>query len=167
MKKTLLFLLNICLLFSVCVNGVAAESSLADEIERTATISRYFDYDEGYYTIELVDITTSEARSAKGTFVKSGSKTVTKYNSDDEMLWKYTLYGTFHVNEGVSSVCTRADYSTVIEQNSWSFSGCSAYEVGNTAHGVGTAKNKALGFIVIETFDIDIIISCDAYGNLS
>ena len=68
--------------------------------------------------------------------------------------------------EGVSATCTNATYTQTINDGYWHFSDGNAYAENNVAHGLGTFKKKVL-FITLKTYNIDISVTCDAYGNLS
>lgn len=108
----------------------------------------------------------AEDNPSSTTFTRSGTKTVENRSDDDELLWQYKLTGTFTVVEGVSATCTNATYTQTINDGYWHFSDGNAYAENNVAHGLGTFKKKVL-FITLKTYNIDISVTCDAYGNLS
>ena len=115
-------------------------------------------------------LTVSAVRSVaeeKGvTSIVADSKEATFTNSDNMVEWRYTLHATFSYTYGVSSSCTSTYYTQNIYQGNWSFSNGSATKSGNTANGVGTFEKRFL-FIVINTVDVDLHISCDKYGVVS
>ncbi len=113
------------------------------------------------YTIDDQSITTL----ATSTTLSRG-KDVTYTDSNGNLEWKYTLTATFSYVSGVSSTCTKASYSQTINDSSWSFSDGSATKSGNTAYGKGTFKHKVL-FITTKTYNIDISMTCDKYGNVT
>lgn len=167
MKRIISTLLVISLIICLSITTFAKEniSILGTE---TASIEIIRQDDGGYIVIELVTVNNNSAFSTLSTtYTRTGSKTFTKYDSDDDLEWQYTLTGTFSVVSGVSATCTNATYTTNIEASKWSFSNGSATRSGNTAYGVGTFKYKLLGFIVTDTVDIDISITCNEYGTLS
>ena len=163
MKKALIsLLLIVAAVFSFTV------PAFADTYYATQTTEYIYTDDGGYIAIELVTYGKKQCGEDRSltSYTVNGDKNVSKYNSSNELIWRYTLYGTFSVENGVSAACTNASYDTVVNASSWSFSDCAATASGNTAYGVGTVKNKFL-FITLETVEIDISISCDVYGNLS
>lgn len=167
MKKTLVvILLSISIMSTLVMPLFAydAETQSSQSIVNTSTEYILLD-DGGYIKIELVVSDSPQTRAS--TFTKTGSKFVTNYDSDDNIIWQYTLTGSFLVESGVSATCTDSTYSTVSNSISWTFSNCSATRSGNEAFGVGTVKRKTLLLFVVETVDIDISIKCDVNGQLS
>lgn len=118
-----------------------------------------------YIEISPIRITENKTRSTTA-LTASGERDVTYYDSNDEIEWQYVLTATFTYEPGVSATCTRATYSNTINDNNWTFSNGAATKSGNMAYGVGTYVKKIL-FITVETYDINIDIMCDTYGNLS
>lgn len=96
----------------------------------------------------------------------SGNKDAIFKDSDGNIEWKYTLSASFSYVSGVSSTCTNCSYSTTTNDSSWTFSDGSATKSGNVATGKGKYVKKIL-FITVNTYNIDIHITCDTYGNLS
>lgn len=110
---------------------------------------------------------TKSTRSTKSTtYTKLGEKIVNLYDSKDNLQWTYTLTGTFKVNEGVSAVCTNSTYSSVIYEKSWSLSAHENSYSDNIAYGTAVYKRKVL-FITTNTYDIDVSIGCNIYGNIA
>lgn len=87
-------------------------------------------------------------------------------DGDGKLCWEYTLYGTFSYVYGTSSTCTKASYTQNIYDSGWDFSNGSATKSGNKAIGKGTFKKSFL-FVTIKTYDIDISLTCDIYGNVT
>lgn len=160
MKKTILCVFMVCcMLLSAVMPAFASDSLINDETTTTVIC-----LDDGYYIV--TKITSNPVISRSSTFTKTGSKVVTVYSGDDEVLCEYTLYGEFQVVSGVSAVCTSATYTQNIYAGGWTFSGGQATKSGATAYGVGKFTKKIL-FITTKEVDIDISFTCDVYGNIT
>lgn len=120
--------------------------------------------DGGY--IEISEVYNVKASVSRASHTKTGSKDVKYFDSNDELLWKYTLNATFTYEPGVSSTCTNASYSNNIYDNKWSFSNGATTKSGNTAYGAGLYIKKVL-LIKVDEVEIDVSITCDSNGNLS
>lgn len=131
---------------------------------------------DGYTTFLYSDgskLTISPAEydyTNKATY--TSTNTVTKHknayftDSSGNLEWEYTLYATFSYVEGVSATCTNTYYTQNIYENGWSFSDGAATASGNAARGTGTFVKKFL-FITTKTYNIDISLTCDIYGNVT
>jgi len=163
MKKTL-----IALFLVLTITSLFTVSAFADEAELKVTSStEYIPLPDGGYIVVVLNGGSAEAApGGNRSYTVNDSKSVMRYNADNDLIWQYTLYGTFSVEYGVSAVCTNATYSTVSNSSFWTFSDCSATASGNTAYGAGTVKDKFL-FITLETVIIDIHLTCDIYGHTS
>lgn len=102
-----------------------------------------------------------ESKGTTSTITRSKDATFT--NSNNVIEWKYTLHATFTYTYGVSSSCTSTYYSQNIYGGNWTFSDGSATKSGNVAHGVGKYEQKFL-FIVLNTVNVDLHLTCDIYG---
>ncbi len=100
------------------------------------------------------------------TFSKTGSKVYTLRNKDGDILWQFTVHGTFSVNSGVSATCTAASYSINIVDTAWENDSASASRSSNKAIGNATFVRKVL-FVTIETKSCTVTLTCDSNGNLS
>lgn len=167
MKKHIFsILLTLFLVFTSMLSSFAASNVIPNTSKSTATI--YLN-DGRYIVVTLItdDISSLSLNSRQSTsFTKIGNKFATCYDKNNNLEWKYTLSAEFSVVEGVSATCTNATYTQTIYASGWSFSNGNATKSGNTAYGAGTFKKKVL-FVTTNTVNIDINISCDAYGNLS
>ncbi|GEM_PF-479507 len=100
------------------------------------------------------------------TFTKTGSKTHTRRNADGDILFQFTIHGTFSVNSGVSATCTAASYSINIVEDAWQNETASASRSANKA--IGDAKFiRKLLFVTVDSATIQVILTCDSNGNLS
>ena len=115
-----------------------------------------------------ITVTTyEEAISIRAsTYTKKGACVYKLNNKSGEVLWQFTIQGTFSVMSGVSATCTNASYSYQIYADNWHYVGASAYYSGNSAYGNAEFNRKLLG-ITIETETCSLVLSCDANGNLS
>lgn len=100
------------------------------------------------------------------TFTKTGSKVYTLRNKNGDILWKFTVKGTFSVNSGVSATCTASSYSINIVDTAWENESASASRSGNKAIGKATFVRKVL-FVTIESKSCTVTLTCDSNGNLS
>lgn len=127
----------------------------------------------GYYEDEqfaendfyiVVTFTESEdVFRASGT--KTGSKTITGYNDDNEKLWDATIHCSFSYT-GSSATCTAASITYNEYSSKWKITSATTTRSGNTATGNITAKKYVLG-IPVQTVEETISITCSADGTLS
>lgn len=158
----------VCLLFMLLISTnskvSACENNLLDDFTLVTKDTEYFEdgsyivYETLEQKIDVVLLSTS--------YSKTGKRHVTRYDSNNNVQWIYTLSAEYRIEEGISVTCTKADYSTTINNSSWTFSNGSATYSGNTAYGKGKFTHK-VWFITTKTENIDIHLSCDSYGNLS
>lgn len=118
----------------------------------------YFE-DGSYISIEISAI---ETRSST---IKRGNKTYIYKNSDGVEQWRAVLYGTFTYT-GTSSTCTASSCSVTTSNSNW-------YEVSKTIGKSGSSATaelvmgrKLLG-ITVDKETVNMILTCDANGNLS
>lgn len=116
-----------------------------------------------YLTISVYEFQTNTRSSSSQ---KSGSKVYIARDSNGNVLWKYTLRGTFTVIQGESAVCTTAVGNHEICNSNWHFNGASAYISGNQAIADAEFYKKILG-IKVETKSCHLVLTCDINGNLS
>lgn len=109
---------------------------------------------------------TNNVSPFSNTYEKSGKKTYTAKNADKETLFSFTIHGTFSVNSGVSASCTKSSYSHSITNNAWELKTATAKRSGNKAIGDGEFVKKLL-FVTVETFNANVVLTCDSNGNLS
>lgn len=124
------------------------------------------DLADGTYIIFTTYEAVNNTSTRSNVFTKKGQKVATNYNSDNELLWTYTLNATYKVTYGISTYYTSANYATDIKNSNWKFSDGDAYFSANTAYGVGVFKYKLL-LITADTVDINLSLTCDVNGNLS
>ncbi len=96
----------------------------------------------------------------------SGSREAYFTDGSGNLEWEYTLSASFSFIRGKSAYCSNASYSNSTYDSSWTFSDGSATESGSTAYGKGKYVKHILG-MTVNTYNIDLSISCDVYGNLS
>ena len=136
-------------------NDTAHEKILCETTE-------YFE-DGSSATIIVTEESSASARSAS--YTKSGLKHYTFYDQNKKELWRFTVHGTFTVNPGVSATCTESSYSITIYDDTWKNDLASVYHSGNQAIGHAIFIKKLL-FFTVDTQDCNVILTCDANGNL-
>lgn len=172
-KVIFLFILviNILLLYNNSVFAVNIDRyTLNSEQNHSILIDDETEYyDDGSYTeykTYLVENNNALSSNLGLQYNKTGERIVTNYDAKNNVQWIYTLTAEYLIEDGVSVVCVNARYSTTIYNNNWKFSDGSSSYSSNTAYGNGKFTHKIL-FITTKTITIDIVLSCDKYGNLS
>lgn len=158
MKKIVSFCLVFIMMFSIITISAYAEDNVT-------VVSENIEYlDDGYY---IVDTLTEEPvnSSVRATSTKSGSKTRTLYNSDDEALVALKLTGTFTYT-GSSATCTASSVSYTIYNDQWKVTTATASKSGRVATGTFVAKHYVL-LVVTQTMNETLTISCSNTGTLS
>ncbi len=164
MKKILSLIL--ALAFMLCMtlsaNGLSADAPISEIIVSQTT--EYLD-DGSVLTVTITE-EISDVMLLSDTYVRSGTKTYTLKDADGNEQWWFKLRGQYNVTTGVSAVCTVSSYTHSIMETRWSLDSASTSKSGNKAMGEATFKKKTL-FIVTETKDISLTLTCDTNGNLS
>ncbi len=131
----------------------------------TTTISTNIKYfDDGSFAVITVEDFSPVNRAS--TYTKSGAKTYTAMNADGDVLWKFTVKGTFTVNSGVNATCKSTSYTTSNIASGWSLKSATTNASSNKAIGNATFQHKVL-FVVTQTKDCTVTLTCDKNGNLS
>lgn len=157
MKKNIF--VSIILSLAVLVSCFSMPVYAAGENNVASTSIEYFD--DGSYMV----ITITEEASNSRASTKTASKKASYKNSDGDVLWTYTITGTFTYT-GSSSTCTAVSDSYTIYNDRWHMDSHSTWKSGNTAYGTVTMKRKVLG-ITIKTVSHDLQLTCSATGVLS
>lgn len=157
MKKFVSILSVVIFSLLLAVQPFAALSPEQTEVTETTT---YFD--DGSYIVTTITEDQSLTR-ASGT--KSGHKTSTYYNNDNEALWSATVNGTFTYN-GSYATCTAASITHQVYASNWKITSATVTKTGNKAIGNVTAKRYLLG-VPVQTNEKTITLSCSASGTLS
>ncbi len=156
-KKILISIVMIVMAVSCFpLSAAAAEEQISEN-----TTVEYFE--DGSYAVTT--ITQAPIGRETTTTLTAGSKTYTYYNSDDKVMWTYTITAVFHYT-GTSSTCVSVSDSYSIKNNNWSMYSHACSYSGKTATGNVTMKHKILG-VVIDTVNKGITLTCSATGNLS
>ncbi|MBQ8209512.1 MAG: hypothetical protein IJZ35_02880 [Clostridia bacterium] len=157
MKKILSLVLSLILLSSVCIITAYADDSVI--------VSESIEYlDDGTYVVTTLTVEDDNS-VARATSTKTGSKTITLYNSDDEALVTMKLTASFSYT-GSSATCISASTSYTIHNSNWKVTSATASKSGNKATGNFTAKKYLLG-IPIQTKEHTLTITCSNTGTLS
>lgn len=166
MKKVISIMVAIVVLSSICSLYTAAATPSIDKANERIISETVEYYPDGSSAVITVAEEIYEIGERATSYTKTGSKTYTARNSSGDVLWKFTVHGTFSVNSGVSATCTSTSYSTSNIASGWSLKSGSSYASSNKAIGDGTFEHKVL-FIVTETKSCHVVLTCDANGNLS
>lgn len=151
-RKFFIGLLLVMVLLSLCtVPALAAETP-----EATTAIVYY--EDGSYMIVTLVVYKPFAARAAN---TISASRTVSSYNADDELLWDFTVHGTF-TYDGTTATATDASYSYNIYNSAWELKSAEAYCSGNQA----IAEGKFNGGLLLNR-STSITLTCSPTGVLS
>ena len=145
------------LVLAALVLSACAFPAFADSSVETQTDVTYFE-DGSYLTVELVVCSYSLTRA---TNVLSGSKTTVYRSSDDELLWDFTVHGTFQY-DGTTATATDASYSYNIYNSAWKLKSAEAYCSGNQAIAEGKFNG---GFLLNRS--TSITLTCSPTGVLS
>lgn len=154
MKKIVSVLLSIMILFAFPIAVYAEEGN-----QTTTTSVEYFD--DGSYMVTIIEEEPALTRAS----TKSGSKTKSYYDSDDELQWVAKLSGTFSYT-GSSATCTKSSVTYTIYGSNWKATDSEATKSGRTATGKFTFK-KYLTFVPMFTQNITLTLSCSNSGTLS
>ena len=160
MKKVLsIFISSIILISSIGIIANADANNLVLVNEETQYLGQgYFATVSIYENFVPILYTTA--------YTKSGSKVYTMRNKNGDVLWTFTLNGSFKVDSGKSSTCTSSNYSKKIINDSWSLKSASTSKTSNKAIGDATFQSKVL-FIVTDEKSCHLGLICDKNGNLS
>lgn len=145
-------LVLVVLLAFYCTPIMAAD--IADHPEQTITY-----LSDGSYIITTTEVVESiQPFAAEKTI--SGKKVHRHYNASDELMWSFSVHGTFTYN-GTTAKATAASYSYSISNSDWSFKSASASYSGATATATGTFKHG------IFSHTATVSLTCSPTGVLS
>ena len=163
MKRFITLLLSFIMIITTLSMQVFASKETNNEmaLAEDSTVSTEY-FEDGSYMIITV---TEPDVTLFATSTKSGSKSASYFNSDDEKEWTITIQGTFSYT-GSSSTCTASSVSYTIYDDSWKMKSATASKSGNKAIGNFTCKLYLLG-ISIKTVEQSLTLSCSSTGTLS
>ena len=145
---------------TIALNTITYDCNLQTEELYVETLSNG-------YTIETIVYNQCSALSPLSTTkTVSGYKKSTLKNSDGDILWIFTLNGTFKVTTGTSATCTSVTYSTSNIASGWNLDSVSTSKSSNKAYADFVFKHKTL-FITTQTVERSLTLTCDPNGNLS
>lgn len=165
MKKIFLFLISVTMwiaAFQTTTLPSYAKSG-SETMERAANETMVYFEDGSYMTITLKEEIAANPRAS---YDRKASKDVILHNSSGKELWRFTVYGSFSVNPGISAACTAASYSVSISDSAWQNESASASYTGNQAIGDAAFIRKLLG-ITVESKSCHVVLTCDSDGNFS
>ncbi len=121
-------------------------------------------FEDGSYLMTVITENNNSGISLYASS-KSGSKTTTFYNADNEAMWYVKVTGTFTYGNGTST-CTNSVVTAEAYGSTWKISEKSASKSGNTASATATAKHY-FTFVCIQTVTETVTLSCSSTGVLS
>lgn len=146
MKKFISVLFLVVLVFSLCAFPASASNTTEEIIY----------YEDGSYLVMTLTEPMTRASS-----VRSGAKTGDYYNADGDLLWDFTVHGTF-TYDGTTATATDASYSYNIYHSAWTLKNASAYCSGDQA----IAEGKFNGGLLLNR-STSISLTCSPTGVLS
>lgn len=166
MKRRVSLLLAVSLLLCSLISFTAAADARTEEEIRGTVLSETVEYFADGSSVTIIVAEETSITPYGSVYTKTGSKYYIMRNSNGQELWRFTVHGTFSVNEGVSATCTKASYTISITEKGWENESASAYASGNQAIGDATFIKKVL-FIKTDTRSCHVVLSCDKNGVLS
>ena len=148
-KRFISFILAVVLIASAVPTFAMAAT---DEIVIT--------YEDGSYLV----VTVNESATRSGT-TKTGKKTYSYYDANDNLEWKAVLSATFTYT-GSTSTCTNATCTTTVYNSNWYEYSKSTTRNGGTATTNLVMGRKLLG-VTVSKFSRTLTLTCDSNGNLS
>ena len=139
--------------------SIGAEATTAQDIPQLSQGQEITYYADGSYTIS-----TLSAAPAKAS-IRTGSRSISFYNSKNEKQWTIAVSGTFSYN-GSTATCTASSVSYTIHESIWKMSSATASRSGASAIGDFTVKRYLL-LIPVQTENVRVTVSCSPSGVLS
>ena len=121
-------IISLCIAACILTIMMIPAASAAENSSSCETVC----FDDGSYMVVTIQEGVERASNTK-----SGNKVYTYYTSDDELVWKVTLRGSFTYN-GTTSSCTSSSVSINVIDDSWYTVSQSADKTANEAHAVVT-----------------------------
>lgn len=161
MKRILACLFMLTLTTCLAVPSTASAATPAPTVKTTITR----DTDGGYY-VETITETPSVSPFSVSPYSCTAAtvdrtKSVSFYNSNNSLCWKYSLTGTFRYITGFSAVCAEATTKLSIYNSAYSLYDEKHSHSGDTATGTIKMRNKT----VIKSKTISI--TCSKNGTFS
>lgn len=113
--------------------------------------------------IETTIVTYPQTRSFS---TKTGVKTTTYMNADDEPLWSVSVTATFSYDPGRSCLCNSVSGESKSYVSGWKVSEATTFRQLNTAMASATGTKYFIG-IPMNSYEVSVTLTCDTYGNLS
>lgn len=136
--------------------------SFSDDSEKDLIVStQIVEYSDGSW--ERIVVTQSEPIDGRTTI--TGHVVSSRYDSDNVLIWRVKLTGTFTYN-GVVSSCTDAYTTVTFYQSGWSVSSEQTEHHANVASNSVVLVKKILGITLLEMY-VNQTLTCDKDGNLS
>ena len=167
MKKFISFLLVVVILGAsfgdFSTSAYASEGAISSDFSDLPLSSIEYLKDGGFIETRIGEV-VNPIQTYGTVYSKTAYKVKTSYTKDGEMNWQFYIYGTFTINPGVSSTCTN-DWYTYSVNSPWSLESASSHHSAIAAIGNAKFVRKFL-FIVRETNNVSMDVSCDKNGNI-
>ena len=164
MKKVVASILVVILMIT-SVPFIAAENLPVATVSKVVSEVTEF-FDDGSKIVTTVCENIDSIGPVSTTYTKNGSKTQTGYNNSGDVMWTFTVNGTFRVVEGTSATCTAVSYSHTAPGSGWSLKTASTSKTANRAIGNATFVKKVL-LITVDSIDTVCTLYCNVNGELS
>lgn len=151
------------LTMALCLTATALIPTGTASAQTNVVSRETIELDDGSYCVITTSETAEDTATYATTHTKSGEKKYSYYNGSNVLCWTYTLHGTFKYDGTTLVSCTGSSHEIAIYKKSWSYSGGSHWESGNTAYG------KATYHLNLSTASktINVQLSCSKTGVLS
>lgn len=148
------------------VSALTSEVSTLSNEGKTSVSVEYINKNERIETIISEEPQQSSGLyAARGAVITTaGTKTVNYYNGD-RILWSVSVRGTFAYGNGYVNALSSTTSSYSNDSN-WSVTNTGNSFTGNTAIGSAVGRRYFI-FIVVQTINREVRLSCDANGRLS
>ena len=157
MKKGFVLVLVVTML--ICSIPVYAQGQKGENLD-TSAVSKVYLLSSGVRLVEMVPEIQQRTRSSV-----TGSKSYNCIDSNNAIVWTAKLTASFYYDGG-TSYATAASCTTTVLSGNWHESYNNAYYAGNVAYARVEMQLLFL-FIVINTEEANLTLTCDANGNLT
>ncbi len=152
------YLAPVSLLMALLMCCVCVVPTMASDVSEITTEVVY--YEDGSYSVVSLEVLNA-AFAGRSANTRVATKTDRYYNSDNELLWDFTLHGTF-TYDGTTATAISASYSYNIYDSAWTLKSADAYCSGNQAIAEGKFNG---GFLLNRS--TSITLTCSPTGTLS
>lgn len=152
--RKIIALFCICALTVGCSVPARAQGNERNKITQT--------FEDGSYIVTILDHVehVAIAQESRANTVE-GTKTSRYYNSSNELMWTFSISGTFQYN-GTTAKALASDYTYEIYDSTWSFKSAEAHCSQDYAEATGNFKH-----LLIFSQSVTVTLTCSPHGVLS